>query len=277
VASVASVRQRRQHRAAGSPMGLFDHLAELRRRLLVAVVAVTVGGIAVFVVFDHLLGFLLMPYCHAVGPGHACNLYVTAPLDGLSIRVKVAAYGGLLLASPVVLWELWRFVAPGLRPGERRGAFWFVGASVLLFAGGAAVAYASFGHALRFLDAVGGPSLHELYSPSSYIGLLILMMAVFGLAFELPVFLVALQMAGIVTPAKLASWRRWAIVVLVTVAGVITPSSDPFSMLALAVPLVVFYEGAIVVGRLLIRARRKTPAIEGTAAAAETAAVGGPT
>ena len=119
--------------------------------------------------------------------------------------------------------------------------------------------------------------MHELYSPSSYVGLLILMMAVFGLAFELPVFLVALQMAGVVTPAKLASWRRWAIVVLVAVAGVITPSSDPFSMLALAVPLVVFYEGAIVVGRLLIRARRKMPAVEGTAAAAGTAAVGGPT
>ena len=127
MASVASVRQHRQHRAAGSPMGLFDHLAELRRRLLVAVVAVAVGGIAVFVIFDHLLGFLLMPYCHAVGPGHACNLYVTGPLDGLSIHVKVAAYGGLLLASPVVLWELWRFVAPGLRPGERRGAVSFVG------------------------------------------------------------------------------------------------------------------------------------------------------
>jgi sec-independent protein translocase protein TatC len=253
VASVASVRQRRQVRAAGSPMGLFDHLAELRRRLLVAVAAVAVGGIAVFVVFDHLLGFLLMPYCHAVGPGHACNLYVTGPLDGLSIRVKVAAYGGLLLASPVVLWELWRFVAPGLRPGERRGAVWFVGASVVLFAGGAAVAYASFRHVLVFFDAVGGPSLHELYSPSSYVGLLILMMAVFGLAFELPVFLVALQMAGIVTPAKLASWRRWAIVVLVTVAGVVTPSSDPFSMLALAGPLVVFYFASIGIGKLFGR------------------------
>jgi sec-independent protein translocase protein TatC len=251
----ASFRRRRQFRAAGSPAGLVEHLAELRSRLLVAVVAVGLGAIAVFVVFSHLLGFLLTPYCHAVPPGHACNLYVTGPLDGLSIRVQVAAYGGVLLASPVVLWQVWRFVAPGLRPKERRGAVWFVGTSVLLFASGAVVAYVSFGHALRFLDTVGGSSLHELYSPSSYLGLLTLMMAVFGVAFELPVFLVALQLAGVVTPAQLASWRRWAIVVLVAFAGVITPSSDPFSMLALAVPLVVFYETAVLVGRGLTRTR----------------------
>ncbi len=259
MAFVTSVKQRRQFRSTGAPMGLFEHLAELRRRVLVSSVAVAIGGVAVFVIFSHLLGFLLQPYCHAVGPGHTCDLYVTGPLDGLSIRVKVAAYGGLLLGSPVVLWQMWRFVVPGLRRKERRGAVWFVGASVALFLGGAVVAYVSFGHALRFLDAVGGSQLHQLYSPSSYLGLLILMMVAFGAAFELPVFLVALQLAGVVTPAKLASWRRWAIVGLVAFAGIITPSSDPFSMLALAIPLVVFYEGAILVGRVLVRRRQLTP------------------
>jgi sec-independent protein translocase protein TatC len=256
VAFLTSARERRQLRAAGSPMGLFEHLAELRRRVVIAVAAVAIGGVGVFVVFNQLLGFLLTPYCHVVGPGHACSLYVTGPLDGLSIRVKVAAYGGLLLASPVVLWQLWRFVTPGLHDNERRGAMWFVGASVVLFVGGAAVAYLSFGHALAFLDAVGGSELHPLYSPSSYLGLLILMMAVFGLSFELPAFLVALQLTRVVTPARLASSRRWAIVALVAFAGIITPSSDPFSMLALAIPLVVFYEGSIVVGRVLIRPGR---------------------
>lgn len=256
MAFVASVKEHRQFRAAGAPMGLFEHLAELRRRVVIAVIAVSIGGIGVFVVFNHLLGFLLTPYCQAVGPGHACNLYVTGPLDGLSIRVKVAAYGGLLIASPIVLWQLWRFIAPGLQPKERRGAVWFVGASVLLFFGGAVVAYVSFNHALRFLDAVGGSSLHQLYSPESYIGLLILMMVAFGATFELPVLLVALQLVGVVTPARLASWRRWAIVVLVTLAAVITPSSDPFSMLAMAVPLVCFYEAAIWIGRLVTRSRR---------------------
>jgi sec-independent protein translocase protein TatC len=237
-------------------MGLFEHLAELRRRLVVALIAVALGGVGVFLVFNHLVRFLLTPYCHVVGPGHACTLYVTGPLDGLSIRVKVAAYGGLLLASPVVLWELWRFVSPGLRAKERRGAVSFVAVSVALFVGGAAVAYLSFGHALAFLDAVGGSELHQLYSPSSYLGLLIVMMAVFGLSFELPVLLVALQLSRVVTPGRLASWRRWAIVALVAFAGIITPSSDPFSMLALAVPLVVLYEGAIVAGRVLTRGRR---------------------
>ena len=134
-------------------------------------------------------------------------------------------------------------------------------ASVALFAGGAAVAYAVFPHTLAFLEPLGGPDLRQLYSPSNYLGLLVLMMAAFGATFELPVLLVALQLAGVVSPAQLASWRRWAIVGLVTFAAVITPSSDPFSMLALAVPLIALYEVAIVVGRLARRARRSaTPA-----------------
>lgn len=236
-------------------MTLTEHLAELRRRVLVAAVGITVGGIATFAVFGHLLGFLLSPYCEAVGPGHACNLYVTGPLDGLTIRVQVAAYGGLLLASPVVLWQIWRFVVPGLRVGERRYAVSFVTSSVILFVGGAAVAFLTFPHALRFLDTVGGSSLREIYSPSSYVGLLILMMVAFGVTFELPVVLVFLQLAGVVTPTKLASWRRWAIVALVALAAIVTPSSDPFSMLAMAIPLLIFYEASILIGRLIVRSR----------------------
>ena len=235
-------------------MTLGDHLGELRRRLLVAGMAVLLGGIVMFVLYNHVLALLLRPYCQIAGR-RGCHLYVTGPLDGLSIRVKVAAYGGFLLASPVVLWEVWRFIAPGLHRRERHHAVPFVASSVLLFVAGSAVAFASFPHALRFLAAVGGPELHQLYSPESYLGLLLLMMAAFGITFELPVLLVFLQLARVVTPQRLASWRRFAIVGLVLLAAVITPSGDPFSMLALAVPLVVFYEGSILVGRVLTRPR----------------------
>jgi sec-independent protein translocase protein TatC len=236
-------------------MPLLGHLTELRNRLLLSMGSVVVGAIVVFVLFNHVLGTLLAPYCHTVSAGHACNLYVTGPLDGLSIRVKVAAYGGIVLVSPLLLWQLWRFIAPGLRHGEKRYAYPFVASSLFLFLSGAAVAYAVFPHTLQFLGTIGGPELRQIYSPSSYIGLLLLMMAAFGLTFELPVLLVFLQVAGVVTPSRLASWRRWAIVGLVVFAGVITPSSDPFSMLALAVPLLAFYELSIVVGRLILRSR----------------------
>ncbi len=239
-----------------SVMSLVGHLTELRNRTLVSVAAVAVGAVVTFVLFAHILGVLLDPYCHTAGPAHSCQLYVTGPLDGLSIRVKVAAYGGIILASPLLLWQLWRFIAPGLHRRERRFALPFVASSLLFFLGGAAVAYLVFPHTLAFLDTIGGPKLEEIYSPSSYLGLLLLMMAVFGITFELPVLLVFLQIAGIVTPSRLASWRRWAIVVLVTFAAVITPSSDPFSMLAMAVPLVFFYEASIVVGRLIQRSKR---------------------
>jgi sec-independent protein translocase protein TatC len=244
-------------------MALVEHFGELRQRLLVAAVAVAVGAIGTFCVFGTLLGLLIAPYCHVVGPHHACALYVTAPLDGLSIRIKVAAYGGVLLASPVLLWQAWRFVAPGLHRGERRYAVSFVTSSAFFFVAGAVVAWLSFGHALAFLDAVGGSSLHEIYSPTSYIGLLLLMMVAFGVAFELPVLLVFLQLVGVVTPHQLGHWRRWAIVALVTLAAVITPSADPFSMFAMAVPLVAFYEGAIVVGRLVARRRHRLEAVAG--------------
>jgi sec-independent protein translocase protein TatC len=241
----------------GRSMTLSEHLRELRHRVLVCLGALTVGAVAVFVVFDHVLAMLLHPYCAARGPHHPCNLYVTGPLDGLSVRVEVAAYGGAVLASPVVLFHLWRFVTPGLHPRERRYTWPFVVVSACLFAAGAGVALAVLPHALSWLAGVGGPSLRQLYSPSSYLGLLVLMMAAFGVAFELPVVLVFLQLAHVVTADRLAGWRRPAVVVLVALAAVITPSSDPFSMLALAVPLVAFYELSIHTGRFLTTPRRR--------------------
>ncbi|MHB8330115.1 MAG: twin-arginine translocase subunit TatC, partial [Acidimicrobiales bacterium] len=170
---------------------------------------------------------------------------------GLSLRVKIAAYGGLFLALPVILWELWRFVTPGLHAREKRYVVPFVAASLTLFSSGAALAYLTFPHALRFLENVGGPSLGRLYGPDQYLGLMMALIAVFGLTFEFPVVLVALELVGVLEPSTLASHRRWALVLIVVAAAVITPSGDPFSMLALAVPLYALYELSIVAGRLL--------------------------
>ncbi len=233
-------------------MTLAEHLAELRRRLVISVVAFLVGATVAFVFYEQILHQLQAPYCKVAGRNH-CGLYITGPLDGLSLRVKVAAYGGLFLASPVIFWELWRFITPGLHKREKRYAIPFVISAVVLFALGAVVAYLTFPHALGFLDKVGGPSLEQIYDPNKYIGLMIALMVVFGLTFLFPVVLVSLELAGVLSPARLSSWRRWAIVLITVGAAVITPSGDPFSMLALAVPLYVFYEVSIVLGKLLRR------------------------
>jgi len=234
-------------------MTVVEHLVELRRRVVISILAVAAGAAIAFALYGHILSFFVHPYCQVVGAHHPCQLFVTGPLDGLSIRLKIAGYGGLFLASPVVLWQLWRFVTPGLKRDEKRYAIPFVAASIVLFVLGASLAYLTFPHALSFLVAVGGPSLQQIYSPTSYLSLIVLLMAAFGATFEFPVLLVCLELAGVLSPAKLAAWRRRAIVVLVAAAAVITPSSDPFSMLVLAVPMCLFYEAAIVIGRLLRR------------------------
>jgi sec-independent protein translocase protein TatC len=245
-------RLRRRARPTPDAMTLGEHIGELRQRVMVALTAFTVAAVVAWVFYPHIVTWLQHPYCVVAGPAH-CHLYVTSPLDGLSLRIKISAYGGIFLASPVILWEVWRFITPGLNSNEKRYAIPFITASILLFSLGAAVAYLTFPHALRFLDTIGGPSLHQIYNPNSYLGLMVALMVVFGITFEFPVVLISLELADVLKPATLRAWRRWAIIAIVVVAAVITPSGDPFSMMALAVPMYVFYEVSIVVGRLLGR------------------------
>lgn len=246
-----SLKRRSEAKPRPDQMTLVEHLTELRRRVLVCGAAFLVAATVAFFVYGPILSFLKHPYCQ-VSPRH-CGFYVSSPLDGLSLRIKIAAYGGLFLAAPVLLWELWRFITPGLHPKEKKYALPFIAVSLTLFSLGALVAYLTFPHALSFLTHVGGPSLTQIFDPLKYLSLILLMMTIFGLTFEFPVLLVSLEVAGVLSPRQLSSWRRWAIIVIVVVAGVITPSSDPFSMLALAVPLYVFYEVSIVVGKIVQR------------------------
>ncbi|MGH9086604.1 MAG: twin-arginine translocase subunit TatC [Acidimicrobiales bacterium] len=244
-------RSSRRPRPGPDAMTLAEHLGELRHRLIVVICAFVVAASVAAIFYSWVLGVLQHPYCQV--NAHHCGFYVTGPLDPLTLRVKLAAFGGLVLASPVILWELWRFITPGLRPTEKRYAVPFVVCSVALFLGGCMTAYLTFPHALHFLVAVGGPHIHELLNPNAYLSLILLMMVLFGATFEFPVVLVALQLAGVVRPASLLRGWRWAVIGITVAAAVFTPSSDPFSMLALGVPLVAFYFGAIGIGRLLGR------------------------
>ena len=158
-----------------------------------------------------------------------------------------------MIASPVVLWELWRFITPGLHKQEKRYAIPFIFASTLLFFLGIALAYLTFPRALEFLINIGGADLQEIFSPKEYVSFFLKIMLAFGLAFEFPVVLVFLELVGVVTSKRLGSWRRPAVVVIVAAAAVITPSQDPYSLFAMAIPMYLFYEVAILIGRLLKR------------------------
>jgi sec-independent protein translocase protein TatC len=229
-------------------MSLVEHLTELRRRLIISAIAIAVGAIICFAFYQFILGFLIGPYQDVTGKN---DLQVLDPLEGFATRLKIATYGGLFLASPVVLWQLWRFITPGLHPKEKRYAVPFVIASILLFLFGVFVAMRTFEPALHFLTGVGGNDLTPNFTASKYLSFIMMMFVAFGVAFEFPIVLVALEVAGVLTSQRLRKWRRPAVVAIVFIAAVITPSQDPYSLFFMSVPMYAFYEGSIVIGRIL--------------------------
>jgi sec-independent protein translocase protein TatC len=233
-------------------MTVVEHLAELRRRLFVSLIAFALAATIVFVFAPDVISFLVTFY-HDATHGRRNALVFTGPLDAIATRLKIATYGGIVLASPVWLYELWRFVTPGLNPKERRLAVPFVLVSIMLFVLGGVVALLTLEPALRFLLVIGGSDLKPLLTADRYVSLVGLMIVAFGLSFEFPVVLVFLLLARAITTTQLRRWRRYAIVLIVVFAAVITPSQDPYSLFAMAIPMYLFYEGAIIVGRMLHR------------------------
>jgi sec-independent protein translocase protein TatC len=230
-------------------MPLVDHLMELRKRLLISISAVFVGAVIVFIFYNRVLHFLSKPYEQVTGR----NLIVTDPLAPLIVRLKISGYGGLALAIPVVMWEIWRFVVPGLSKRERRYGVWFILSAVLLFVLGCVVAWFTVTKALEFLLHIGGPSLTPLIDANKYLTLVMLMFAAFGVAFEFPLLLVFLMLVGVLNTQQLRRSRRWTAVGITVFAAVITPSADPFSMLFMAIPMYIFFEISILIGRLMKR------------------------
>ena len=237
-------------------MTLGQHLAEARRRILLSFLAVVVLGILAFVEYNTILTFLEKPYCDlpsVKASAEACKLTAIGAVSAFSIRIKIAYYCGFLFASPVILWQIWRFITPGLKKKERRYALSFLVAATVFFAGGCSMAFFMFNHALQFLNAIGGEGITTLYTADSYIGLIILMMFVFGLTFEFPVILVGLQLGRIVTSRQLLKFWLYAIILITVASAVFTPSGDPLSMMSMMIPLLAFYFLAIGVGKLAKR------------------------
>jgi sec-independent protein translocase protein TatC len=242
--------------AVDTGMTLVEHLTELRKRLIICALAVLVGMLVGFILYEWVFDFLIAPYKdiatadNAVVPG---KLVVFDPLEGFSVRIKTSAYTGIALAMPVILWQIWQFVTPGLYPHERRYAVPFVASALVLFSLGAGLAYYTLPRALDFLVNIGGDDLVTAFAPGKYFQLITYMMLAFGIGFEFPIVLIFLQMAGILETETLRKGRRFAIVGILVLVAVITPSGDPISMLMLSVPMIIFYEVAIIAGRIITK------------------------
>ncbi len=236
-------------------LSIVEHLSELRSRLIKAIVAVVVGAIVVFFFTGPIFDFLSEPYCD-IRPANDCKFLATGPLDQFSVQLSLAGYGGLILALPVILYQLGRFVLPGLYPHEKKVMIPFFVISIVLLFLGMTVAYLFLPRALEVLgEFAGGDRFESFFNATEYLGFFTKMLLAFGLAFELPLILVFLQLIGVVQTQTLRQNRRIAVVVVVILGAIITPTGDPFTLLVLSVPMYVFYELSLIVGGRMTKNR----------------------
>ena len=230
-------------------MTVVEHLEELRRVLLISAVAWMVATVVAFVFHGAIFEFLLRPLTTVLAKtNHITSTAIfTSPTEGLTIPIKISAIVGLIGALPVILWQVWGFVAPGLRPVERKFVGPFVASAFLLFVAGAAFAYFVMPIGLNFLATFLGNSAVYLPDINSYLSFLLLLIVAFGVTFELPVVIILLGMVGIVSSRLLRSKRKGIWVGIIVAALVVTPGADPYTPTALFIPLILFFEASILI------------------------------
>lgn len=257
-------------------MPLMDHLYELRDRLFIALCAIALGGTLGFIWWGTSpfglpsLGSLITgPYCDlpenlrlTPNPGQ-CQLLQTSPFEVFTLRMQVGLAAGAVLTTPVWVYQVWAFITPGLYAKERKFAVTFVSAASVLFAAGAVLAYYVVPTGLTFLAKLGAGQFITALTGQAYVGFLLTMLAVFGLAFELPLLVVMLNRVGVLPYAKLRRWQRGILFGLFVLAAVATPGNDPITMLALAVALVVLFEASVLIARAHDRAVSRRRAEQG--------------
>ncbi|MGH2705949.1 MAG: twin-arginine translocase subunit TatC [Actinomycetota bacterium] len=237
-------------------MTLMQHLEELRGRLLKAVAAFAAGSVAGWFLYERILVLLLEPLRKLPNSDQILaggKLVLTAPQEAFFLRLKVTAFAGLVIAFPLILWQIWRFVAPGLHARERRLAIPFIGLATLLFVGGAWFAAQMLPQALRVLLGFAGSNTVLLPKASEYLSFLLMMIIGFGLSFQVPLALTGLAFVGVISSMTLRKGRRIAWVLILIMSAIITPTVDPYTLMLMAVPIALMYEGAILLSRAMKR------------------------
>lgn len=257
-------------------MSLKEHLYDLRHRLALGLLFIAAGAIFGFFWWEwRLFGLpslgdvVISPYCgipldNRLHQGDIpCQLLQTEPFEGFMIRLKVGAAAGMALTAPLWLYQVWRFIAPGLYSKERKFALTFVFAASVLFVLGAVLAFYVVPQGLSVLVGFGDEKFLTALSGGAYINFVLALLLIFGVSFELPLVVVMLNQVGMVTYEKLSKWRRGITFGLFIFAAIATPGTDPISMVALALALVVLFELAIQIARIHDRRAAKKRAAEG--------------
>jgi sec-independent protein translocase protein TatC len=248
--------------STGGRMPILEHLRELRKRVVRSAIAISIAGIVGWVFYTPIITTLAKPVCdlksaQESGADHCGALYINGVLGPLNLHIKVAILTGLLLAAPIWLYQLWAFVAPALHKREKRNSILFIIAATPFFSVGAYVGYTILPLAIRVLFGFTPDALNNLVKFDDYLDFVTRTIFFFGLGFQLPVFLVALNLIGALSgKGILRPWRIWVFAITLFVAG-FTPSPDPLTMLALAFPLIALYFLAGLISLLNDRRREK--------------------
>ena len=231
-------------------LSLLQHIDELRRRLTKAAIAIVVASIVAFIFRNRIFDLLVAPYENATTNR---SLVFFKPTEAFSLFMRLSLFGGLVIASPVLIWQMWAFVSPGLHRSEKKYIIPAAATLTILFLSGVAVAYFSLERGLGFLLDFGADRVEPVIGGSDYFTFAIRFLLVFGFAFEFPVFLFFAAAIGVVRSRQLRRGRRWAILLIVVIGAVITPSGDPYTLLLLSVPLYVMYEITILAVRFVLK------------------------
>ena len=243
-------------------MPLIEHLRELRTRLVRAVLAIVIGTVVAWFLYDPILEFLTHPY-NDIKPllekrGIESDIVITGIGGAFTFQLKISLVTGVLLSSPVWLWQVWAFVLPAMHRNEKRWAVLLTATGVPLFAAGAALAYVVLPKAIDVLIGFVPDGVGNLVTGQEYFDFVIRMMLVFGVAAEIPLVVILLNRIGAVSARQLAAARPWTVIGIFVFAAVATPSTDPLTMLFLAIPMLVLYLIAEVIAKITDRRKSKT-------------------